>query len=562
MPKETRRETTRIPSALISYGRVRDTHPRYWTIDVELENGAYYESLPVLMPYFHQENGEGIFALPEVGAHCAVLTHTAEGHRPTVLGFVPLRTSIEGEVDKVESDHSASRGSATPGDVFLHGRDGNFVRLRRGGLVELGASEGARSQYYPVGDLIRHICANYETFVSGSYIKAHTLDSPEIPDEGPTPLQVDVMVQEYAEKAPIINFTFGHVVGDETRNLSDADDQRVVGRLLVYGQETVDLAEAAGVDPSPDQAKCAIRFDREGNYEHILSGQYLLKAGGRRLYLMGSDSQVIRGNRTVRVTGNLDSQTGGDVIDRADGSRYIHSRGPLTLSCEQLVVEERRSGANVLAGDRNQEIGGNSVERTAGDRRHAAGGSSTDTVAGDRVETTGGKHIHTVLHAASPTSALQDAVASLLNVIDGRVRTAALNGSIEFIVGPASAPLCKVKIHNSPRPDKVLERGRISIEWFNPEQQLIIDGATGAIHYENTVGEWVLDATGRTYMGTKNAPAGNVVTTLTQPVCFVTGAPIMGCPAVSAGGPGVLPYAAAPVVRPTDNSADPDIPVP
>jgi len=474
------------------------------------------------------------------------------------LAFTPLRATDYAIEDDTEEDHSAGRGAAVPGDIFVHGRDENFLRLRRGGVVEVGANEGTRSWYIPFGNLIRHICANYELVVSGSRARINTLDSPEIPEDGPTPIQLDVQLQEYAEKAPIIDIKMGHVVADEGRSLASFKGD-IVARMLVYDQDTVDAAQRDGVDPSPDQAAVAIRFDKNGNAEQVMSGQWLVQAAGRRLYLTDSDVQFVRGNRTEHITGRMDRHVGADTIDRTDGARVLSSKGPLTISCEQLTIHERRARQTSMSGNRGAIVGGNSADQVAGDRVQGAGGGSSDTCLGDRVVTTGGKVFETVLHGAEPTSMLQGAVAHLLDVLDGTIRQKARFGNIELEVGPIGKPLCKLTIHNNPK--LPLEAGRVSIEWANPSMNLIIDGLTGAATFTNMLGEWTIGADGRHYFGVKKGVGGNVVTTATHPVCYVTGAPIFGCSSVTAGD-APAPGPAVPVISPLSNTPDPDVPKP
>lgn len=546
-------------SAGFMSGRIRDVHPEKWTVDVSLSDGGYIESIPVAAPYLHYQEGEGIYAMPEVDAPCIIFTGSG-GSGPCVMCFTPLRRTDLGEESVPEDNHSVGRDTATPGDIFLHGRDGNFVRVRRAGFVEVGASDFCQSIYFPVGDLIRTICMNHETFVGGSYFKTNVIDDPSVPDEGPTPVQVDIMIQEYAEKAPLMDIKLGHVVDDEGRHLAGADAGQIVGRLLVFSQQTVDDAEQAGLDPSPDQAVLSMRFDRNGNAEQIMSGQYLLKMGSRRLFITGSDVQLVDGNRSERVHGNKDTNVGGDHAEHAKGSRTISSDGPLYLSGERIVFSQRRSREDQLEGSQNTVVGGSRNDEIAGDNRVVAGGGSANTCAGNRSTVTGGKHFTTVVHGAEPGSVLQGAIASLLQVVDGTIRQHAMAGDIEVMVGPSAAPYCRVRLHAAPnRPN---EFGRVSIEWLNPRQHLIIDGLTGHIEYKNSVGEWVMDPSGRTKIGLQDQPAGNVVTTLTHPICYVTGAPILGCAAVAAAGPPVPTQVAAPTTPVVENAPNPDTPRP
>jgi len=250
-------------------------------------------------------------------------------------------------------------------------------------------------------------------------------------------------------------------------------------------------------------------------------------------------------------------------VERVDGSRTINSSGELRISCEQLVLEQRRAGPTILGGDSEREIGGNRVDRIAGDAIQSSGGDASDTTLGDRVTTTGGKEVHNILHSKEPTSMFQNAMAYFLNVVDGMMRQQTTSGDMEFVVGPPAAPICKVRLHNNPT--KPQEIGRISIQWANPLQSLTIDGLTGTIEYKNALGEFSMDFKGTAYIGPRaaKAAAGNVVTTMTHPVCYFTGMPILGCASMLVGGPPGIPLAPGiPPVPMVPTTPNPDIPRP
>ena len=116
---------------------------------------------------------------------------------------------------------------------------------------------------------------------------------------------------------------------------------------------------------------------------------------------------------------------------------------------------------------------------------------------------------------------------------------------MEFAVGPPGTPVCTVRLHNNPL--KPQEIGRLTVQWANPLQSLTIDGLTGTMEYKNSVGEFSMDFKGTTYIGPSiaKAVAGNVVTTMTHPVCYFTGLPILGCASLAVGGPPGIPLAPA-----------------
>jgi hypothetical protein len=545
----------RSASAVIAHGRIIDVHPDGWTVDVQLEEGSTFHNIPVASPYLHLSNGEGIYVTPEVEAHCLVLTRSAEGQRPIVLSYLPMR-DVGGNVD----DFSNGRGSFPPGSFILQGRDGNFVRLLRGGLLEVGASEGASTQYYPLSDLVRTIAQQHELLVSGSRIRFETRTA-EASLDGPTGVQIDLQLQQFAEKAPLIFMQLGDVVEDRERRLADGEPGEIVARLVIYDQETVDRAEQANLAPNPDQAVTQIRFDQRGNVEEIYAGRQVVQAHGRRLYLHGDDVLFLQGNRRQEMVGNVDEHIGGDLVSVVDGSRTLRSLGTLEIECAELVINERhgRGRTQRVNGRRRLEVNGPSQDSVASNREETTGGGYTSTVVRDRVETTGGKSIHTVLHGDQTLSRLQDAVSSLLQVMDGRIRQHAETGSIEFLVGNAARPTCRLKIHNDPRTPQ--QMGRVTVSWPNGNQ-VTLDGLTGAMQLKNHLGEFSIGADGRTHQGlVTRAPTGKIVTTMTHPVCYVTGAPIAGCESCTASGPPGFGPAVAPLPPlPTTNL--PEVPLP
>lgn len=537
----------RVP---IYKGVVRAVNGDHHTVDVELQGGAQLYSVPIVSAYANVESGQGEWWVPEVGASCLVIKETAEGAAPFVIGFY-YEVSAE-----TPADHSGGRGSAAPGTYTARSRENSFFRLLPGGIAEIGSGEGARTQYLKVVDLIRHISARYENLVSGSAFRTTTHPADE---QNRHPLEVELLIQEFTENPPIVYVHAGRVLDDVDRRLADNAKGQIVGRLLVFDDQTVQLAQAAGIPPSPDQATVQIRGDKAGNFEEIFKGKQVTAANGRTVLLENNDALFVQGAQEQQITGAASKRVGGNYTLSSGRNMTIQAEGELTLACRHLRLLENGARTNELQGDRTEVTGGNRRDATAGDLTNQVGGSAGQSIVGDEVKTVGGKSHETVVHA-DPTGQLQNVVAKLLTVLDGSIQTQAVQGDIRLVVGPPGAELCTLKVHGDPRTPQ--ERSRVSISFPNSQNVIIFDGLTGSVQIKNSVGEWVLDPSGRTYLGTPgSAPAGNVVTTLTHPFCFLTGAPIMGCANVTASGP-ALPGVSAPVVRPTPNVDLPDVPRP
>jgi hypothetical protein len=74
----------------------------------------------------------------------------------------PAGTASSGGIPSTTAaTFSGGRSKAKPGDITVRGRDGNFVTLHRGGVLQIGATELAQRIYIPLDNLITDISENY-----------------------------------------------------------------------------------------------------------------------------------------------------------------------------------------------------------------------------------------------------------------------------------------------------------------------------------------------------------------------------------------------------------------
>jgi hypothetical protein len=117
-----------------------------------------------------------MYAMPEAEAYCYVC-ECADG-TAFVLAFITnpvtvvpeAEAKIDGKPDEEsipESDEAGpsfkgSRAPMEPGDIFLGTIDGNHVIVRRGGMVQIGATALSQRIYLPVENLIRDYFQRYQ----------------------------------------------------------------------------------------------------------------------------------------------------------------------------------------------------------------------------------------------------------------------------------------------------------------------------------------------------------------------------------------------------------------
>lgn len=191
MPRTEFRTSFTSPEGIgktdIIMGRVVNVDLVNYTVDVfsQFDQMRMFQ-IPVSSPYLHSNRGDGFTQMPEVGAKCAVCW-PGDSSPPFVLSFVmPFETvplagdesspgGTEGRGSENQAPTSASyaggRLPGKPGDMFLRGRDGNFIVLHRGGVLQIGSTELAQRVYVPLSNLVMDFAENYELHNSGGSVR-------------------------------------------------------------------------------------------------------------------------------------------------------------------------------------------------------------------------------------------------------------------------------------------------------------------------------------------------------------------------------------------------------
>lgn len=148
--------------AVIETVRIVNVNIEAWSVDGVSEYGnKRFVDIQVMNPYFHYANGEGIYVMPEVGCLAWVCFPSSGEHAaPFIMGY-------QAPFDEDNASFRSGRMSLNPGDIMLRTRDENFVVLRRGGVVQIGATATAQRIYVPIRNFIRDFCENYELFTFG-----------------------------------------------------------------------------------------------------------------------------------------------------------------------------------------------------------------------------------------------------------------------------------------------------------------------------------------------------------------------------------------------------------
>jgi hypothetical protein len=215
-------ESSTIP-AIVETVRIVNVDIDRWSVDAVSEHGnKHFFDIQVASPYFHFMNGEGIYTVPEVGA-LAWVCSPSSGPRsaPFIMGF-------QAPHDEDNDSFQCGRQSFVPGDIVLRTRDENFIIIRRGGVVQIGATPTAQRMYIPVQNMIRDFCENYELNAFGGELTWIT-ERDEKTTDGSALTKLSILAKQKADDPKhIAELTIG----------SHGEDDSVTMKLLVWSDGT------------------------------------------------------------------------------------------------------------------------------------------------------------------------------------------------------------------------------------------------------------------------------------------------------------------------------------
>lgn len=235
---------------VIETGVIVDIDLRRWTVDVGTQHSdKQLFGLPWVSPYVHPENGEGFHLVPEIGAQCLICTPSDGDLSPFILGYLPI---------PVKDSYRSNRANMNSGDMGMYTRDGNFIFLRRGGVIQIGATQVAQRLYIPVGNTIRDFAENYSMTTPGGELVWETDTQSAQNDQ--TPTRFVLRAKQFAEDESSgsesfpITLTVGTTQtkdsktkrsgqdGIENSGLEDASSPLVELDISVPGQPSFNLA--------------------------------------------------------------------------------------------------------------------------------------------------------------------------------------------------------------------------------------------------------------------------------------------------------------------------------
>jgi hypothetical protein len=314
-----------LQNVRVETGMIVNVNPKNKTVDWASQyTGKLIPDLQVMSPYLHFNNGEGFTAMPEVQALCAVCW-PSDGESPFIMGFLeppesvntsavdgaPQTTTSPTSSDSDESPSDASysggRPALNPGDMYLQGRDDNFIVLRRGGVLQLGSTSICQRMYVPIRNVIRDFCENWEmNTASGSLVwQVHRQENDPT---GSAPTELSLITREYAQdKQASIRVSFGALSDSPT----PPGGNKTFAEIVIAPQN---------IDPVTGKTLASpvyvLRVDKRGN-------SFEMFAGTRTTEVAGDDVLTVSGNRRTTVKNDDNLDVGGSSATTIRGTHKI-----------------------------------------------------------------------------------------------------------------------------------------------------------------------------------------------------------------------------------------------
>lgn len=290
-----------LTAPTIQRARVLDVNTTHYTLTVATE----FTKKPLswiawASPYMHMDNGEGIYCMPEVGSVCW-LVEPSDGGMPFVIAWA--------SIEDTSASHRNRRQSLNPGDIYLGTRDENFMVLRRGGVVQVGATPLAQRLFLPIDNIIKDLCENYSLQTLGGSLE-WTVGRKEENGEGKYPTVLTLQARQHADDAkPLAFLRIGSHEGDEDAILSlvlnadgsEAQQPALELKITKSGSVSYKLPKVGNATPQ-------VQWDIEGvvtlhaDTSMNLTSRDISAVADQNLALEGKSLVTIKGG-SVEITG-------------------------------------------------------------------------------------------------------------------------------------------------------------------------------------------------------------------------------------------------------------------
>jgi len=293
-----------LEEARFELGRIVNINPGRGTVDFrsQMSNQDRID-IPYLMPYYDQYEGTGIYFNPEVGTTCICGT-TSDGNS-LIVGFVGVDEN---------GSYLCGRPQGNPGDITITGRDGNFMHIRRGGIVQIGSKSICQTVYIPIRNILQHFCENFELYSLAGTAK-FSVDRKEDSNDGKSKCRYTFTVNEFAQDSePVVSISSG--------SLEDSKFFSLVSKNASGGSTTLSL-----------------NFSKDGSIELTTKKTIKISASDNIDITTEADATLKANNTNIKS--NLQTKIDGNSTQIAStANTLITSQGTTSIQGANVRIDQ------------------------------------------------------------------------------------------------------------------------------------------------------------------------------------------------------------------------------
>ncbi len=370
-----------------------------------------HRSIPdvkIASPFLSYKTRGGLRFLPDPGSLCYVFT-PADGSGSFIFGYCDLgKTRDYPQRDgslEAQTDYRGEYPPLDPGDMHLGSVDDNFLILKRGGILQLGATQLAQRMYIPIENLVRDYFQRYHGFSPlGEIVWDHvnlyqdnvdpkTADVPVIVklscrekinhkkmtveirmgrlDKDTLEGAINENLLNEGKKQSVEVITSGQKIEIETKTLDMGDGSGDLEHLMAAAKKEDGLNMPVDHEAHPGVVSIAIRpddgdtvvysfqIDKQGNnFIHTDAHMHIECAKGFFLQVDDSDGYKVQSGSNKHIELNslfraavkealLEILETGDVNIKGLNIN-LEAKGVLTLAAQQLVLTSPGGGGGSM----------------------------------------------------------------------------------------------------------------------------------------------------------------------------------------------------------------------
>lgn len=300
-------------------GRIINVYPERGTVDWRSEMSEQYRNdIPYVMPYFDQSQGTGIYFNPEVGT-TAICCTTSDG-LPMIFGFIG--------VDEGGS-YLSGRPRGNPGDITLTGKDGNFIQIRRGGILQIGSTALCQTVYLPIRNILQQYAENFEIYTLAGTLKFNTLRAEDSSD-GHSRCQYTMGIKEYADdKDNIIDIQSGSLDNSFIFSITTKDKGGGKNKISLTIDKSGNLNLTVGNDLT---AKINHDLNLKIDHDLIITTKNDITMDSQGDILLGGDTSTMKSSTLSKVSSDIKIVIDAPQIELTEGAQYPIMRYTLQMS--------------------------------------------------------------------------------------------------------------------------------------------------------------------------------------------------------------------------------------